>query len=135
MWSNHGCLRKQPQSKRASEKWERPSSPPTRRCKFTTSAEKFMFTVFWDSQRVLLAHFSKRYENVNSASNCEILLKLQDAIPRNRPGHLARGVLLNHDIVKPQTARKNLRITGEQFLNIRLTALIWPLVTFNCLGR
>lgn len=124
MWSNHWCLRNQ---------WELPSSPPTRR--FTTSAEKFVLTVFGDSQRVLLAHFQKRYENVNSASYCEVLLKLQDAIPRNRPGQLARGVLLNHDNVKPQTARKNLRITGEQFLNIRLKARIWPLVTFNCLGR
>jgi hypothetical protein len=31
-----------------------------------------MFTVFWDSQGILLAHFQKRGENVNSASYCEV---------------------------------------------------------------
>jgi hypothetical protein len=36
--------------------------------KFTLSAGKVILTVFWDSQRVLLAHFQKRGENVNSAS-------------------------------------------------------------------
>jgi hypothetical protein len=39
-----------------------------------------MHTVIWDSRGLLLAHFQKHGENVNSASNCEVLLKLQDAI-------------------------------------------------------
>jgi hypothetical protein len=44
----------------------------------TPSAGKVMLTVFWDSQGVLLAHFQKRGENVNSALYCEALLKLPD---------------------------------------------------------
>jgi hypothetical protein len=41
---------------------------------------------------------------VNSASYCEILLKLRDAILRIRPGQLARGVLLHHDTARPHLA-------------------------------
>jgi hypothetical protein len=37
----------------------------------TPSAGKVMFTVFWGSQGILLAHFQKRGENMNSASYCE----------------------------------------------------------------
>jgi hypothetical protein len=51
--------------------------------KVTASARKVMLTVFWESQRVLLAHFQKCGENVNSASYCEVLLKLPDAIRSN----------------------------------------------------
>jgi histone-lysine N-methyltransferase SETMAR len=61
------------------------------------SAGKVVLTVFVDSHGVLLAHFQKRGENVNSATYCEVLLKLRDTIRRKRPGQLARGVLLHHD--------------------------------------
>jgi hypothetical protein len=48
----------------------------SRKFKVTPSAGRVMLTVFWDFRRVLLAHFQKRGENVNSASYCEVLLKL-----------------------------------------------------------
>jgi hypothetical protein len=65
------------------------SSPSTETFKVTPSAGKVILTVFWDSQGVLLAHFQKHDENVNSASYCEVLLKLRDAIHRKHPGQLA----------------------------------------------
>jgi hypothetical protein len=61
------------------------------------SAGKVMLTVFWDSQGVLLAHFQKCGENMNSASYCEVLLKLWDTIGKKCLSQLARGVLLHHD--------------------------------------
>jgi histone-lysine N-methyltransferase SETMAR len=64
-----------------------------------------MLTVFWDSQGVLLAHFQKRGENVNSASYCEVLTKLRDAIRKKTSRPMARGVLLHHDNARPHTAR------------------------------
>jgi hypothetical protein len=70
-----------------------------------------MLAVFWDSQGVLLPHFQKCGENVNSASYREVLLKLWDEIHRKRPGQLARGVLLDHGNARPYTARA----TPERF--------------------
>jgi histone-lysine N-methyltransferase SETMAR len=42
---------------------------------------------------------------VNSASYCEVLLKLRDAIRRKLGGQLARRVLLQHGNARPHTAR------------------------------
>jgi hypothetical protein len=64
-----------------------------------------VLTVFWDFQRVPLAHVQKRGENVNSASYCVVLLKLRDAIRGKRSGRLARGVQFHHDYARPHTAR------------------------------
>jgi hypothetical protein len=54
------------------------------------SAGKLMLAMFWDSQVVLLAHFQKHGENVNSVLYCEVLLKLWNAIRRRRPDQMAR---------------------------------------------
>jgi hypothetical protein len=69
--------------------WKNPSSPhSTEKFKVTSSAGKVLLSMFWDSRGVPLAHFQKRDENVNSASYCEVLLKLQDAIRRKCIGQL-----------------------------------------------
>jgi phage-related protein len=54
----------QSESKRASVQWKHPSSPSTKKLKVKSkpSDGKVMFTMFWDSQVVLLAHFQKRGE-------------------------------------------------------------------------
>jgi hypothetical protein len=105
--------------------WKHPSSPSrsTKEFKVTPSAGKVMLTVIWSSEGVLLAHFQKRGENVNSASYCEVLLKLRDAICRKRPGQLARGVLLHHDSARPHTAEqptREFKNYSGNFLNIRI---------------
>jgi hypothetical protein len=126
----------QPESKRASVQWKHPSSPSTKKFKVTPSAGKVMLTVFWHSHGVLLAHFQKRGESVNYASYCEVVLKLRDAIRRKLPGQLARGVLLHHDNARPlqpEQHRREFKNYSGNFLNIRLTARTWPLVTSICL--
>jgi hypothetical protein len=105
-WDESWVHHYQHNSKRASVQCKHPSSASAKMCKVMSmpSAGTFMFTVFWDSQGVLLAHFQKCGENVNSALYYEVLLKLQDAICRKHPGHLARRLLLHHGNTRPQTA-------------------------------
>jgi hypothetical protein len=81
----------QPESKRALMQWKHPSSPSTKKLKVMSPAGKAMLTVFWYSQGVLLAYFQKSGENVNSASYCEVWLKLQDVIRRKRPDQQTKG--------------------------------------------
>jgi hypothetical protein len=52
--------------------------------KVTPLAGNINLTVFCDSQKVLLAHFQKCGENVNSASYFEVLLKFRDANSRKQ---------------------------------------------------
>jgi hypothetical protein len=126
----------QPESKRASVQWKHPSSPSTKKFKVKPSAGKVTLTVFWDSQGVLLAHFQKHGENMNSEVYCEVLLKLRDAVLRKLPGQLARGVLLNHDHGRPHTARaiqERIQELQWELLITRLISRTWPLVTPVCL--
>jgi hypothetical protein len=95
----------QPESKRALAQCKHPSSFSAKKLKVTPSAGKVMLTIFWDSQGVLLAHFQKCGENVNSASYCEVLLKLRGATRRKRPGQLARGILLHQHNARPHTVQ------------------------------
>jgi histone-lysine N-methyltransferase SETMAR len=83
------------------------TSRSTKKFKVTNmpKAGKVMLIICWDSLGVLLAHFHKHCKNVNSASYCEVLLMLQDAIRRKCPGQLARGLLLHHDNTRPHTAQ------------------------------
>jgi histone-lysine N-methyltransferase SETMAR len=70
--------------------WKYPSSPSTKKFNVTPTAGKVMLTVFWNSQGVLSVRFQKRGENMYSASYCEVLLKLSDAIRRKHPCQLER---------------------------------------------
>jgi histone-lysine N-methyltransferase SETMAR len=78
-----------------------------------------MLIVIWDFQGILSAHFQKHGEKVNSASNCEVLFKLQDEVHRKRPGQLARGVLLQYNNARPRTAR----ITHERIRELECKLL------------
>jgi histone-lysine N-methyltransferase SETMAR len=95
----------QPESKRASMLYRLPRSISSKIFKVTPSTEKVMLTVFSDSQGVLLAHFQKRDENINSALFCGVLLNLRETTRRKFPGQLARWVLLHHENARPHTPR------------------------------
>jgi hypothetical protein len=103
--TNHECITTNIICKSASLQWKHSTSLSTKKFKVTASDGKVMLTVFRDSQGVLLAHFQKRVENVTSASYCDVLLKLQNAISRKPPGQLARGILFHHDNTRPHTVR------------------------------
>jgi hypothetical protein len=78
------------------------------------------------------------WENVNSESYCEVLLKLRDAIRRKRPGQLARGycfIMTLPDSIQLKQPRRQLKNYNGNCLNIRLTARTWHLVTSICLVR
>jgi hypothetical protein len=125
-----------PESKLASLQWKHHRSPSTKKFKVTPSARNAMLTVFWDSQGELLAHFQRLGENMDSASYCEVLLKLLDAVRRKHPGQLTGGVLLHNampDHIQTEQPRRKFKNYSGNFLNIRLTARTWPLVTFICL--
>jgi hypothetical protein len=123
-WVHHYSY--QPESKSASMQWKHPSSLSAKKFKVTPSAGKIILTVFWDSQGLLLAHFQKRGEKVNSASYCKVPLKLRDAICRNRPGQLARGVLLHHDNARPHTARVNPEENSRTTFRTSRTSALQP---------
>ena len=72
------------------------------------SAGKVIFTVFWDSQGVIVEHYLERGATVNSVRYSEMLsTELKTAIRTKRRGLLSSGVLLLHDNARPHTAIHN----------------------------
>jgi hypothetical protein len=80
-----------------------------------------MLTVFWDSQGVVLVHFQKRRENVNSAFYSEVSLKLQDAVHGK--------VQTIPASIQPEQPRREFNNYSGNFLDILLTARTWALMT------
>jgi hypothetical protein len=66
----------------------------------------YEYLSFWDYQGVLVALSQKRGENVNSASYCEVLLKLKGAVGRKIPGQRAGAALLHRENARARTARE-----------------------------
>jgi hypothetical protein len=75
---------------------------------------------FGDSQGVLLAHFQKHGENVNSALCCKVLLKFRDAIRKKKKKKVQSYCFI--------MTMQHRNYSGH-FLNICLTAWTWPLPT------
>lgn len=99
----------EPESKRQSLQWKHPMSPPMKKFKTQSSVGKVLLTVFWDSQGVLLEHYSENGVTVTSSSYSELLQeKLKPAIRSKRRGLLSQGVLLLHDNARPHTALKTI---------------------------
>jgi histone-lysine N-methyltransferase SETMAR len=70
----------------------------------------------------MLAYFQKHGENVSSASYCEVVLKLWDAICRKRPGQLTRGILFHYENARPHTTRA----TQERIHDLQWGFLEYP---------
>jgi hypothetical protein len=91
----------------------------------TPSAGKVILTVFWDPRGVLLAHIQKHGEDMNSASYCEVLLKLRDAIRRKCLANWQEGYCFITTMPGPIQAeqpRTEFKNSSGSFLNIGLTA-------------
>jgi hypothetical protein len=76
-------------------------------------AEKVMLTMFRDSHGVLIAHFQKCGENVNSASYCEVFLRLWDAILRKLQANWQEGhcfIMTVPDPIQPEQPGKDSRV-------------------------
>jgi hypothetical protein len=118
--------------------WKLASSPSTKKFKVTPYTGKVMLNMFWDSQGILLAHFQKYGENVNSASYCEVLLKLEMQFAENIQANWRDGycfIMTIPDPKQPEQPRREFKNYSRNFLNICHTAWIWFLLTPICLAH
>jgi histone-lysine N-methyltransferase SETMAR len=65
-----------------------------------------MLMLFWDYKGPILEHYMPRGLSINSESYCDLLQNhVKPAVRSKRRGLLSSGVLLQHDNVRPHTAR------------------------------
>jgi hypothetical protein len=80
--------------------------PTNSKFKVTPSAGKVMLTMFWDSQGVLLSHFQKHGENVNSASYCEVLLSFWMQFTENVQANWQEGYCFSMTVQDPMQSEQ-----------------------------
>lgn len=70
-----------------------------------------MLTVFWDSYGVLLAHFQKPDENVNSPFYYEAMLKLRESIGRKHTNQLEEGYcnMTMPNLIQPKQLKEKIQ--------------------------
>jgi hypothetical protein len=106
--------------------------------KVMPSAVKVMLTVFWNSQRVLLAHFQKRGEDMNCASYCQVWRSFGMQFAENVQANWQQRycfIMTMPGPIQSKEPRREFKNYSGNFLNIRLTARSWPPVTSICLVR
>ena len=88
-----------------SMQWKHPGSPPPKKYKRVSSAEKVMASVFWDSQGVIMINYLEQGRTINGAHYAAELRRLRQKIARKRRGKLTRGVLLLQDNAPAHTSQ------------------------------
>ena len=91
-----------PATKRQSMEWHHLDSPTKKKPKTMPSAKKIMGTFFWDAEGCILIEFLEPGKTINAARYVQTLLMLRRALRDKQPG---RKVILQHDNVRPHTAR------------------------------
>ena len=86
-----------PESNVQSKQWKRVGSPPPRKFKKTSSAQKVMASVFWDKDGVIMIDYLERGHTVTGNYYAQELQKLREELKRKRRGKLMPGVRLLQD--------------------------------------
>jgi len=90
-----------PENKGQSMEYRQKESPQPKKFKTQASAGKVMLTVFWNSERVVLADFLEKETTINSQRYIETLTALKRRIERIG---IRNETLLQHDNAGPHTS-------------------------------
>ena len=117
--------------------WSEDTSSPKRprKCLQTLSARKFMATVFWNRECLLLVDFFEHGLTINSERYCETLKKLRRAIQNKRRGKLSSKVSFFQDNACPHTVNRTRELLdhfGWEVLIIRHTVRILRRANTTC---
>ena len=86
-----------PETKRQSMAWKRPSSPTPKKFKTQPSAGKIMGSVFWDSQGLIMIEYLEHGATITGNVYADQIKKLRQEIIEKRRGKLAKKVLFHQD--------------------------------------
>ncbi|KAL0822131.1 hypothetical protein ABMA28_004265 [Loxostege sticticalis] len=86
-----------PETKRQSMSWKRPSSPPIKKFRVAPTAGKIMASVFWDSDGILFIDYVPKGQTITGPYYASLIPKVREVIKKTRRGKLSSGVLFLHD--------------------------------------
>lgn len=109
-----------PETKKQSMAWKRPSSPPVKKFRVFPTAGKIMASVFWDAEGILFIDYLPKGKTITGAYYTELIPKVRQAIIEKRRGKWSSGVLFHHDNAsahRSQLALAAIRQAGFKLLD------------------
>jgi hypothetical protein len=87
----------QPESKQSSKQWKRADSPPPTKLKQEKSANKVLYSFFWDHRGVILKEPAPPGVTIMKTYYVNILVnELYPEIKKQQRGLISSGVILQH---------------------------------------
>ena len=87
-----------PETKHHSMEWWHSGSPHSKKFRVQKSAGKFLVSIFWDQDGVLLIDYLPKGQTINAEYYSSLLLQLKDILKGKRRGKVTPLVLFLHDI-------------------------------------
>jgi len=82
-----------PETKQQSMKWRHSGSPCPKKFRLQKSAGKFLASIFWDQNGILLIDYLPKGQTINAEYYSSLLVHLKE----KRRGKVTKGVLFLHD--------------------------------------
>jgi len=124
-----------PQTKQQSMEWRHSGSPHPKKFRVQKYAGKFLASIFWDQDSILLIDYLPKSQTINTEYYSPLLVQLKDILKEKCPGKVTKGVLFLHDNVPVHQAlatQKKLAYLGFQCLITQPILWIWPRRTTTC---
>jgi len=86
-----------PETKQQSMEWRHSGSPRPKKFRVQKSAEKFLASIFWDQDGILLTDYLPKGQTINAEYYSSLLVKLKDILKEERRGKVTKGILFLHD--------------------------------------
>lgn len=102
-----------PETKKQSMSWKRPSSPPMKKFRVTPSAGKVMASVFWDSEGIIFIDYLPKGQTITGPYYANLIPKVREAIKEKRRGKLSSGVLFHQDNAPAHRSEVAIKAIGK----------------------
>jgi len=109
-----------PETKQKSMEWRHTGSPCPRKFRVQKSVAKFLASIFWDQDGILLIDYLPKGQTINAEYYSSLLVQLKDILKEKHRGKFTKEVLFLHDKDPAHRAlatQKKLAYLGFQFLD------------------
>jgi len=109
-----------PETKQQSMERRHSGSPRPKKFRVQKSIGKFLASIFWDQDGILLIDYLPKGQTINAEYYPCLLVQLKDILKENSRGNVTKGVLFLHDNAPAHRAfatQKKLAYLGFQFLD------------------
>jgi len=124
-----------PETKQQSVEWRHCGSPRPKNFRVQKFAGKFLASVFWDQDGILLVDYIPEGQTINAEYYSPLLVQLKDILKEKRREKFNKGVLFLHNNAPAHRAlatQKKLAYLGFQCLDHPPILRIWPRRTTTC---